>query len=149
MKVICICNLTSVFKIYSKYTCEINEELLYLYMDCEIKDILLELQDEMFNVRYDKNHIFITAPFKFKLKNVIEVLQRLFYYTDKKASIYIETKDRILGAIDYVSAETRFLYKIETDDTLFDSFYTKRIRGNKIPLYIRTKTEIKGILIVT
>lgn len=121
-------------------------------MDCEIKDILLELQDEMFNVRYDKNHIFITAPFKFKLKNVIEVLQRLFYYTDKKASIYIETKDRILGAIDYGSADyskSRFLYKIETDDTLFDSFYTKRIRGNKIPLYIRTKTEIKEILIVT
>ncbi len=129
-------------------------DFYYLYnMNDDIKDILLELEDEGYTISYSKYSIEIHKyPFKVRVGDIKDILLRLFYYRNKK-DIYFDltTKNRINGARLYNNFDKikhdEFKYRVDIDTSFFDGLYTERARGNNNfnPLYIKNSTEIKKV----
>ena len=136
-------------------------------MNEDIKDILLELEDEGYTISYRINRFSDNGseysieiqkyPFKVKMKDIKDILLRLFYYKNQK-DIYFDvtTKNRIMGARLYNNGfgdtfnPSEFKYRVDIDTSFFDGLYTERARGNNNynPLYIKNSTEIKKVEII-
>lgn len=116
-------------------------------MDNNIKDILLELEDEGYDILYhDKYHIRVKNNKRIRIKDVKDVLLRLFYYKNQE-NVYFDiiTENRIMGARLYNNEDQRLVYRVDVDASFFDGLYIERSRGNNNynPLYIKNSMEIK------
>jgi len=120
-------------------------------MNDDIKDILLELEDEGYDVKYNNSYgsrhvsINISNKLKFKLKKVKDILLRLSYYKNhENINIQISTINRIVGAQRFGN-QSEFLYTIKVDTEFFDGLYTERGRYNDNPLYIKNSIDLDKV----
>jgi hypothetical protein len=84
-------------------------------MDNNIKDILLELEDEGYDILYHgKYHIRVKNSKRIRIKDVKDVLLRLFYYKNQE-NVYFDiiTENRIMGARLYNNEGQRLVYRVE------------------------------------
>lgn len=120
-------------------------------MNDDIKDILLELEDEGYNVNYNNSlqsryvSVSISNKYKFKLKKVKDIILRLSYYKNhKNINFSISTKNRIVGG-RRIGEQNEFLYQVKVDTEFFDGLYTDRGRYNDTPLYVKNGTELNKV----
>lgn len=136
-----------------------TEDMIY-----DIKDILLELEDEDFNVEYDDSvygiiKITINANFEFTLKDVSDVLVRLFNYNKtyntitrnnwRNFYIDVKTKNKINGAFinSYPGLPTGSKYSKGYRLTIGkdNRFYTQRARNHDLPLCVSYKHILEEV----